>query len=79
MDDILRIAIPAAAAILTSLVRRVVPLLPKPLVPILATVFGALGAALSGQADTATTATLSGLAAIGVREIVDQTSKAAKR
>jgi hypothetical protein len=79
MDDILRIAIPAAAAILTSLVRRVMPLIPKPLVPILATVIGAIGAALSGQADTTTSAALSGLAAIGVREVVDQAAKAAKR
>jgi hypothetical protein len=78
MDDILRIAIPAAAAILTSLVRRVIPVLPKPLVPILATVFGAIGAALSGQADTTTGAALSGLAAIGVREIVDQAAKAGR-
>jgi hypothetical protein len=78
MDDILRIAIPAAAAILTAIVRRVVPLIPKPLVPILATVIGAIGAALSGQADTTTGAALSGLAAIGVREIVDQVSKAGR-
>lgn len=74
MDELVRIAIPFAAALVTWAVRQVVPVIPKPLLPILATLLGAVGQALAGAPD-ATTAVLSGGAAVAAREIVDQARK----
>jgi hypothetical protein len=77
MDGVLQALIPAIAALVTEGVKRLAPALPKWLIPIFASVLGAAAQALATGAVTETAA-MTGLAAVGLREIVDQARKATR-
>src|SRR5881398_3050631 len=70
--------IPVLVPFLIAGIKALIPKLPTWILPILAPILGALSAAVSGVADPGTGAVL-GLAGIGVREVADQTRKAAKQ
>lgn len=74
MEDVLRLALPAVAALVTHFVKKAVPAIPKWLIPIFASVLGAVGQALAGADSTAAMVT-GGLASVGVREVLDQLNK----
>lgn len=82
ISQLATLLIPLLVPLLVRWVRAAVPALPKPIVPILAPVLGAVLAGL-GDATGATAIGAAGgaglgLAAIGVREVVDQGVKAAR-
>ena len=65
---------PIIGMLITALIKRYLPQVPKPLLPVIATTAGAIAAAVGGA--DATHAVALGGSSVGLREIVDQTKKA---
>lgn len=72
--NVLQLLAPLIGPVIVGLLKTfVLPAIPKPLLPVLATLIGAVAAAIGG-ADTGTALALGG-SGVALREIVDQATK----